>query len=100
MLFAAATTLLLACAIGARAKQATPEQQQHSKAPPTQKDPYKIDTHSLASPYLDRDTSSKWWDLGGDYVVDVNSEIRLTPDLPGKSGYLFSKAVPFNYLVY
>jgi len=48
-------------------------------------------THSLSPPYLDADMQNKWFDFGGDAFVKTDSYIRLAPDLPSRTGWLFSK---------
>ncbi|OLL24655.1 L-type lectin-like domain-containing protein [Neolecta irregularis DAH-3] len=48
-------------------------------------------THSLYHPYLDQDIQSRWFDFGGDTVINTNKHIRLTHDRPGQSGWLFSR---------
>lgn len=55
----------------------------------------KLVTHSLEMPYLDQDLSSKWWQFGGDALLDVNSHIRLTADRPSQTGWIYSK-VPLH----
>ncbi|KXN69261.1 hypothetical protein CONCODRAFT_79421 [Conidiobolus coronatus NRRL 28638] len=46
--------------------------------------------HSLYPPFVNVFDIENW-DFGGDAIVDTYSHIRLTPDNPSKSGYLWSK---------
>ncbi|BFZ60345.1 hypothetical protein YB2330_001381 [Saitoella coloradoensis] len=48
-------------------------------------------THSLFPPYLDQDVQSRWWDFGGDTVINANKHVRLTYDRPSQTGWLFSR---------
>ncbi|KAE9962776.1 hypothetical protein BLS_010019 [Venturia inaequalis] len=48
-------------------------------------------THSLAVPYLDSDMQSRWFDFGGDAIVRTDRYIRLTPELPSREGWIFSR---------
>ncbi|RYP50905.1 hypothetical protein DL768_003665 [Monosporascus sp. mg162] len=48
-------------------------------------------THTLKQPYLDSDTSSRWYDFGGDTIIRTDSYIRLTSDRPSQNGWLFSR---------
>ncbi|RYO75692.1 hypothetical protein DL766_005428 [Monosporascus sp. MC13-8B] len=43
------------------------------------------------APYLDSDTSSRWYDFGGDTIIRTDSYIRLTSDRPSQNGWLFSR---------
>ncbi|RMZ74953.1 hypothetical protein DV737_g5570, partial [Chaetothyriales sp. CBS 132003] len=48
-------------------------------------------THSLSSPYLDSDMTSRWFDFGGDLVIRTDRYIRLASDTPSQSGWIFSR---------
>ncbi|SLM39375.1 lectin family integral membrane [Lasallia pustulata] len=48
-------------------------------------------THSLASPYLDSDMQSRWFDFGGDTIIRADQYIRLTSDRQGQEGWIFSR---------
>ncbi|EGP89468.1 unnamed protein product [Zymoseptoria tritici ST99CH_1A5] len=48
-------------------------------------------THSIASPYLDYDMQSRWWDYGGTTVIRSDRYVRLTGQYPSQSGWLFSR---------
>ena len=50
-----------------------------------------IRTHNLQAPYLDSDLQSRWWDFGGDTVIDANRYVRLTQDRQSQNGYIFSR---------
>ena len=54
-----------------------------------------IKTHSLVPPYISSDFQNKWWDFGGNTVVDSNNNIRLTFDRPSQTGWVFSR-YPMN----
>ncbi|KAI9599485.1 legume-like lectin family-domain-containing protein [Syncephalis fuscata] len=48
-------------------------------------------THSLYVPFVDEELRIRYWDYGGDAIIDANNHIRLTPDLPSRRGWLWSK---------
>ncbi|KAG0275502.1 hypothetical protein BGZ95_008721 [Linnemannia exigua] len=48
-------------------------------------------THSLYMPYIDNDLQNRWFDFGGDTLVNTNRHIRLTQDLPSQGGWLWSR---------
>ncbi|KAG0257507.1 hypothetical protein BGZ95_005218, partial [Linnemannia exigua] len=48
-------------------------------------------THSIYMPYIDQDLQNRWFDFGGDALVNTNKHIRLTSDLPSQTGYLWSR---------
>ncbi|KAI9885512.1 MAG: camp-dependent protein kinase catalytic subunit [Watsoniomyces obsoletus] len=48
-------------------------------------------THSLATPYLDSDMQSRWFDFGGDTIIRADQYIRLTSERPSQQGWLFSR---------
>ena len=48
-------------------------------------------THSIATPYLDSDLQSRWFDFGGDAIVRADKYIRLASDMQSRTGWLFSK---------
>ncbi|KAJ3120059.1 hypothetical protein HK098_004903 [Nowakowskiella sp. JEL0407] len=47
--------------------------------------------NSLDMPYIDEELSNKYWNWGGDAIVNVNREVRLTQDRQSKQGWLWSK---------
>jgi mannose-binding lectin 2 len=47
--------------------------------------------HSLYAPYVESNLQNKYWDFGGDAIVDTNRHIRLTQDKPHQAGYLWSR---------
>ncbi|KNC99959.1 uncharacterized protein SPPG_05331 [Spizellomyces punctatus DAOM BR117] len=49
----------------------------------------------LAPPYIEENLQNRWWNFGGDALMEVNRFVRLTPELPSKSGWLWSKQ-PFT----
>lgn len=51
---------------------------------------YSLHPHSLSPPFVDK-LEMTWFDYGGDTVIDTYSHIRLTPDSPSRSGYVWSK---------
>ncbi|WWC94695.1 hypothetical protein V866_001543 [Kwoniella sp. B9012] len=48
-------------------------------------------THSLAAPYVDSDLQNRWWDFGGNAVINTNKHVRLTQDRPSEKGWLWSR---------
>ncbi|KAF9089055.1 hypothetical protein BGX29_010490 [Mortierella sp. GBA35] len=48
-------------------------------------------THSLYMPYIDHDLQNRWFDFGGDTIINTNRHIRLTQDVPSQSGWLWSR---------
>ncbi|KAF9902230.1 hypothetical protein EC991_005176 [Linnemannia zychae] len=48
-------------------------------------------THSIYMPYIDQDLQNRWFDFGGDALVNTNKHIRLTSDMPSQTGYLWSR---------
>ncbi|KAJ3125304.1 hypothetical protein HK098_000368 [Nowakowskiella sp. JEL0407] len=47
--------------------------------------------NSLDMPYIDEELNNKYWNWGGDAIVDINREVRLTQDRQSKQGWLWSK---------
>lgn len=47
--------------------------------------------HSLYAPYVESNLQNKYWDFGGDAIVDTNRHIRLTQDKPHQAGHLWSR---------
>ncbi|GJJ78618.1 hypothetical protein EMPS_10977 [Entomortierella parvispora] len=48
-------------------------------------------THSLYMPYIDQDLQNRWFDFGGDALINTNRHVRLTQDMPSQSGWLWSR---------
>ncbi|KAK5808118.1 putative lectin family integral membrane protein [Linnemannia elongata] len=48
-------------------------------------------THSIYMPYIDQDLQNRWFDFGGDALINTNKHIRLTSDIPSQTGYLWSR---------
>ncbi|KIR33941.1 lectin, mannose-binding 2 [Cryptococcus deuterogattii 99/473] len=48
-------------------------------------------THSLAAPYVDTDLQNRWWDFGGDAIINTNKHVRLTQDKPSQAGWLWAR---------
>ncbi|WVO18712.1 hypothetical protein L204_106432 [Cryptococcus depauperatus] len=48
-------------------------------------------THSLVAPYVDTDLQNRWWDFGGDTIINTNKHIRLTQDKPSQKGWLWAR---------
>lgn len=48
-------------------------------------------THSLSTPYLDSDMTSRWFDFGGDAIIRTDKYIRLAADMPSQSGWVWSR---------
>jgi hypothetical protein len=52
-----------------------------------------INSFSLTSPYITEALQNRWWEFGGDTIVEVSNFVRLTQDLPHQNGWLWSKMV-------
>jgi len=52
---------------------------------------YDIKNLSLAPPYITQSLRNDDWSFGNATVMEVNNYIRLTPNLPSKQGWLWSK---------
>ncbi|KAJ3080191.1 hypothetical protein HK102_003235 [Quaeritorhiza haematococci] len=50
---------------------------------------------SLHPPYVEENLNNRWWNFGGDTIMEVNQFIRLTQDRQSKRGFLWGK-VPFT----
>ncbi|CDS04499.1 hypothetical protein LRAMOSA07180 [Lichtheimia ramosa] len=51
-----------------------------------------VRTHSISMPYIDDELQNRWFDFGGDTVINTNRHIRLTSRrLQGQQGYLWSR---------
>ncbi|KAF9973801.1 hypothetical protein BGZ73_002936, partial [Actinomortierella ambigua] len=48
-------------------------------------------THSIYMPYIDQDLQNRWFDFGGDAIINTNKHVRLTSDTPSQTGYLWSR---------
>lgn len=48
-------------------------------------------THSLFSPYVDSSLQNKFWDYGGDAIVDTNRYVILTQDRRNETGWIWSR---------
>ncbi|KAG0057440.1 hypothetical protein BGZ83_010008 [Gryganskiella cystojenkinii] len=48
-------------------------------------------THSMYMPYIDQDLQNRWFDFGGDAMINTNKHVRLTSDRPSQTGYLWSR---------
>ncbi|ORZ40021.1 legume-like lectin family-domain-containing protein [Catenaria anguillulae PL171] len=67
-----------------------------------------IRTQSLYPPYIDHEMSNRWFDFGGDTIINTNRYVRLTPEMQGRKGWLRSKtalyaeswSVEFEYKIH
>ncbi|KAL1922763.1 uncharacterized protein VTP21DRAFT_9139 [Calcarisporiella thermophila] len=50
-----------------------------------------VQTHSIYPPYIDQELQSRWWDFGGDAVINTMKYVRLTSDQPSQHGWLWSR---------
>ncbi|KAI7879703.1 hypothetical protein K492DRAFT_148059 [Lichtheimia hyalospora FSU 10163] len=51
-----------------------------------------VRTHSISIPYIDDELQNRWFDFGGDTVINTNRHIRLTSkSLQAQQGYLWSR---------
>ncbi|PKI85931.1 hypothetical protein MVES1_000164 [Malassezia vespertilionis] len=87
MLLVAAWWALLATVQAARFSGSNPSLQADAIVP--------MRSLSIFSPYVDSSLQNKYWDFGGDAIVDTNRYIRLTQDRPGEKGWLWSR-VPID----
>ncbi|KAI9208564.1 legume-like lectin family-domain-containing protein [Polychytrium aggregatum] len=46
---------------------------------------------SLHPPFIEDNLNNRWWNFGGDTIVESNKFIRLTSDRPSQSGWLWGK---------
>ncbi|KAF9190963.1 hypothetical protein BGZ51_007981 [Haplosporangium sp. Z 767] len=54
-------------------------------------DMHPLRTHSIYMPYIDQELQNRWFDFGGDAIINTNTHIRLTQDMPSQTGYLWSR---------
>lgn len=47
--------------------------------------------HTIYAPYVESSLQNKFWDFGGDAIIDTNRHIRLTQDRPHQRGWLWSR---------
>ncbi|CAO1637213.1 unnamed protein product [Sympodiomycopsis kandeliae] len=47
--------------------------------------------HTIYAPYVESSLQNRFWDFGGDAIVDTNRHIRLTQDRPHQKGWLWSR---------
>ncbi|RKO99547.1 hypothetical protein CXG81DRAFT_3004, partial [Caulochytrium protostelioides] len=50
---------------------------------------------SLSPPYIDENLNNRYWDFGGDTLLEVNKFVRMTQDRPAQDGWIWSKQ-PLN----
>ncbi|KAI9227894.1 MAG: legume-like lectin family-domain-containing protein [Piptocephalis tieghemiana] len=50
-----------------------------------------IRAQSLHVPYVDEEMRIRFWDYGGDAILNTNKHIRLTPDEQSRAGWIWSK---------
>ncbi|KAI8065158.1 legume-like lectin family-domain-containing protein [Gongronella butleri] len=48
-------------------------------------------THSISMPYIDDELQNRWFDFGGDTIINTNRQIRLTSTRQSQQGYLWSR---------
>ncbi|EPQ26668.1 uncharacterized protein PFL1_05648 [Pseudozyma flocculosa PF-1] len=48
-------------------------------------------THTVYAPYVDSNLQNKFWDFGGDTIIDTTKSIRLTQDRPHEMGWFWSR---------
>jgi mannose-binding lectin 2 len=49
--------------------------------------------HDFKSVYLEEGLQNRWFDFGGNAIVDTNKHIRLTSTASSQQGYLWSRLV-------
>ncbi|KAI9471916.1 MAG: legume-like lectin family-domain-containing protein [Benjaminiella poitrasii] len=48
-------------------------------------------THSISMPYIDDELQNRWFDFGGNTIINTNQHIRLTSTKQSQLGYLWSR---------
>ncbi|KAI8883072.1 legume-like lectin [Backusella circina FSU 941] len=48
-------------------------------------------THTISMPYIDDELQNRWFDFGGNTVINTNQHIRLTSTKQSQLGYLWSR---------
>ncbi|KAI8072130.1 legume-like lectin family-domain-containing protein [Gilbertella persicaria] len=48
-------------------------------------------THSISMPYIDDELQNRWFDFGGNTIINTNHQIRLTSTKQSQLGYLWSR---------
>ncbi|RCH96585.1 hypothetical protein CU097_006979 [Rhizopus azygosporus] len=48
-------------------------------------------THSISMPYIDDELQNRWFDFGGNTIINTNHHIRLTSTKQSQLGYLWSR---------
>ncbi|CAO3579496.1 unnamed protein product [Absidia cylindrospora] len=48
-------------------------------------------THSISMPYIDDELQNRWFDFGGDTIINTNRHIRLTNNKQSQVGHLWSR---------
>ncbi|CAO3621974.1 unnamed protein product [Cunninghamella echinulata] len=48
-------------------------------------------THSITMPYIDDELQNRWFDFGGNTIINTNCQIRLTSNCQLQVGYLWSR---------
>ncbi|KAI9315724.1 legume-like lectin family-domain-containing protein [Dichotomocladium elegans] len=48
-------------------------------------------THSISMPYIDDELQNRWFDFGGDVIINTNRQIRLTSTRQSQQGFLWSR---------
>lgn len=71
---------LLACIVGSNAA-----------VDPSKVRKIPLRSHSLSSPFLDSEISSRFFEFGEDTIVRTDQYVRLTSDRPSQDGWLFSR---------
>ncbi|KAF9582000.1 hypothetical protein BGW38_000793, partial [Lunasporangiospora selenospora] len=46
---------------------------------------------SIHAPYIDYDLQSRWFDFGGDAIINTHRYVRLTQDMASQNGWLWSR---------
>ncbi|KAI9099882.1 legume-like lectin family-domain-containing protein [Phlyctochytrium arcticum] len=52
---------------------------------------YTLYSYSLQPPFIEENLQNRWWNFGGDSLMEVNRFVRLTPDVSSKRGWLWTK---------
>ncbi|KAI8801295.1 vesicular integral-membrane protein VIP36 precursor [Cladochytrium replicatum] len=50
-------------------------------------------SYNLQPPFIEENLNNRWWNFGGDALVDVHNHVRLTSDRQSSSGWIWSKVM-------
>ncbi|KAJ3224024.1 hypothetical protein HK099_000350 [Clydaea vesicula] len=50
-----------------------------------------LHSFSLRTPYIEENLNNRYWNFGGDTIVEVNQHVRLTTETQSKKGWIWTK---------